>query len=361
MKAKLLFLLTLCFIQASAQEINHRQDFSGGASMTSYGRAALNGKWQFDITPVAFSPSLLEYPFTLATKTQYWSNDGWSTTLQADGYLTPHHFFRDAFGYTWIPHIRPAGQLFWTVNLPIRNREIVKTKLEEVSIRLVETSVPNLFGFGFHDEILPATSYYPFETLVNRDVHFTSGLLFNRIRVAGVYTLNSSSISPNVVEAWPFGQSLSGFLGITKQNYSIRFIKTSQRRNLIKLRESSYKMGLLLPLHYTILGQDGYIEPSSVKSMFYRFPRNYYRKFNGPTLGFHLASTHYINRQELRKGGKNPSRISDLELGVTWLPWDFYSEKIAEPLQFRVVVRPGIWRDRISKKPLTSKHWSYLP
>ena len=95
--------------------------------------------------------------------------------------------------------------------------------------------------------------------------------------------------------------------------------------------------------------------------MFYRFPRNYYRKFNGPTLGFYLASTNYINRQELRKGGKNPSRISDLELGVTWLPWDFYSEKIAEPLQFRVVVRPGIWRDRISKKPLTSKHWSYLP
>jgi hypothetical protein len=360
MKTKLLFLLTLCFIQASAQEINHRQDYSGGASMTSYGRAALNGKWQFDITPVAFSPSLVEYPFTLATKTQYWSRNGWSTTLQADGYLTPGHFYWDAFGYSRIPHIRPAGQLFWTVNLPIRNREIIKTKLEEVSIDLVETSVPNLFGFGFHDEIVPATSYHPFETMVNRDIHVTSGLLFNRIRVPGVYTLSSSSFSPNVVEAWPFGQSLSGFLGITKQNYSIRSIKTSQERNVIKLRESSFKIGLLLPLNYTILGQDGYIEPSSVKSRFYRFPRPYYRKFNGPTLGFHLGSTHYINRQELSKGGKNPSKITELELGVTWLPWDFYSGEIP-PLQFRVVARPGLWKDRVSKKPLTSKHWEHLP
>ena len=360
MKTKLLCLLTFLLTQVSAQEINHRQDYSGGASMTSYGRAVLDGKWQFDITPVAFSPSLVEYPFTLATKTQYWSRNGWSTTLQADGYLTSDHFIWDAFGYTWIPHIRPAGQLFWTVNLPLRHQEIVKTKLEEVSIRLVETSVPNLFGFGFHDEILPATSYYPFETMVNKDIHFTPGLLFNRIRVAGVYTLSSSSFSPNVVEAWPFGQSLSGFLGITKQNYSIRTIKTSQGRNLIKMRESSYKIGLLLPLHYTILGREGYIEPSSVKSRFYRFPRPYYRKFNGPNLGFHLASTHYINRQELRKRGKNPSKITELELGVTWLPWDFYSGEI-HPLQFRVVARPGLWKDRVSKKPLTSKHWGHLP
>ena len=66
--------------------------------MTSYGRGVLDGKWQFDITPVAFSPSLVEYPFTLATKTQYWSRNGWSTNLQADGYLTSDHFIWDAFG-----------------------------------------------------------------------------------------------------------------------------------------------------------------------------------------------------------------------------------------------------------------------